>query len=59
MISNQQLLKLLRDCGFKFKRPGKNVNIWKKPGSTIRIMVPKNKKHDPKFVEKLLEKARM
>ena len=59
MVPNAALLKAIRSQGFEFKRQGPRVNIWKKPGSTVRLTVPRRSAHEPLAAVRLLQQAGM
>lgn len=57
MVSRSQLLNKLRELGFEYKRRAKRVEIYKRPGSAIRVAIPMRKEHDEHAVRLLLDSA--
>ena len=57
MVPRAALLRALREAGYKFKRQGKRVSIWKRPNSVDRISLPRKGDFDPVYVERLLRRA--
>lgn len=59
MALRKLLLKELRRLGFKFYRETKKVELWKKKGSTQRVIIPKRKIIDPMSLGSSLSQAGM
>lgn len=59
MVPNRHLLKALRSLGYRYKRAGKNMDIWIRSSDRNRVFVPRNKKHDLAFVARMLKHAGM
>lgn len=59
MVPNSTLLKALRKQRYRFKRQGRNDDVWQKQGSTDRVTIARRKGHDPLYVSRILAQIGM
>ncbi len=59
MIPNDALINALRSLKFTFKRQSDRVSIYKQRGTTLRVSVRRNKKHDEMYARVILRQAGM
>ena len=59
MIDKSTLIAWLREFDYSFKRAGKRADLWKRPGSTHRLSVPRTQKIRVSQAKEILVQAGM
>ena len=59
MVPNDALTNAIRSLGFTFKRQTDRMMVWKRKGSTDRIMIRRNQFHSEEYSRILLKQAGM
>lgn len=57
MVPNDALTKILRAKKFRYKDQTDRMTVWKKQGSTDRVLVRRNQSHDVEYARILLRQA--
>jgi len=59
MISKPRFVEQLRALGYRFQDQTKRVELWRRSGSTHRVIVPKCDELDPLYVRGVLRQCGM
>ncbi len=59
MVQRSNLIKALRGLGYKYKAQTKRMTLYKKAGSTERVVLPTNQWVMPELARSILRQAAM
>lgn len=59
MIQNDALINALRSLGYRFKKQTDRMMLYKRSGSSDRVMVRRNSAHSPEYARTVLKQAGM
>lgn len=59
MVPNDALINAVRSLGFRFKKQTQRTSLYKQPGTTKRVLIRRNARHDERYARVLLAQAGM
>lgn len=57
MIQREKFINKLRELGYKFTKETKRIHLWKQPGTTHRVSMPKTKLLSQAYIKTTLRQC--